>query len=149
MNIEIEPYSGIKYDRKAISFGMTQDEIKIITGEIVEPIEFDISMGEVWEERREMFLVYIKDELKDIRFRLDKALSTIKLFIYNREIDEKMNLIKLLKQYDKEVTGKNGYSNFYGLGISAGGYDKIKMVKKELTIFSKDRVDFYKYFLEY
>jgi hypothetical protein len=59
--------------------------------------------------------------------------------------------IEQLSKHDacvKSQKKKNGYANFYNLGLSLGGFIGIKIPEGKLAIiFAKDRVTFYEAFL--
>jgi hypothetical protein len=139
----LEPYTGINYNGKMINFNMTQKEVKIITGEESPKIEIDNIMKEINEYRSGMIFTYINNKLAEITFSLH-----VELFIKGIEIFKSENLIEELKKYDEQAEGTSAYSNFYKLGISVGGFGKKKIPEKKLIIaFCKDRMEWYKLFI--
>jgi len=131
MAIIIEPYVGVKYNGRLINFSLLPEEIEEIMEEKVEKIII-VPREEMWEERSEMIFVYIHNKLVEINFSSENI-----LFLYDRKLSKTENVIGVLKQYDDEIIGKSGCSNFYRLGISMGGMNF-------MTVFCKDRLEFYK-----
>ena len=139
--ITIRPYEGIIIDSVDVNFGMSQKEIKRIFREEAPRIEIDNIMEEIREYRCGMIFTYTKKKLlMDITATLHVELYYKDIDIFNTEsVIEKLSLLDT-----PTPEAKNGYINFYGLGISMGGFGKRKIPEKKIvTIFPKDRIKFY------
>jgi hypothetical protein len=145
MGVIIYPYKGINFYTKDIFYGMTQEEVKNILGEDAPKIEIDNIMEETREYRSGMIFTYINNELIDITFTVN-----VDLWIDNIEVFNDKNFLSTISNFDTPTSeGKNGYINFYGLGISIGGFGKRKIPEKKLvTAFSKSRIKFYEFLLK-
>ncbi|MDR2904519.1 MAG: hypothetical protein LBU73_00985, partial [Helicobacteraceae bacterium] len=84
-------------------------------------------------------------ELVDITFTLN-----VDLWINNIEVFNNDNFLNEISKFDNPTPeGKNGYINFYGLGISIGGFGKKKIPEKKLvSAFSENQIKFYEFFLK-
>jgi hypothetical protein len=145
MSVILNPYKGIDFYGKEILFGMSQKDVRKITGEKSPKIEIDNIMEEIRELRSGMIFTYIDKKLIDITFT-----SNVDLIIHTIEVFKCNNLIEELSKFDSPTTeGKNGYINFYNLGISIGGFGKRKIPEKKLvSAFAKERIKFYEFFLK-
>jgi hypothetical protein len=144
MGVIIKPYIGIDYYGKTINFNTSQKEVRKIIGENAPKIEIDNIMEEIREQRSGMEFTYKNKKLVEISFSLN-----VELFINGIEMFIIDNLIEELKKYDEPIEGKNGYCNFYKLGICIGGFGKKKIPEKKLvTAFCKERKNFYEMFLK-
>ena len=152
MAIIIKPYKGIVDNGKKINFDMTQKEVEKALGYKAAKIEIDNIMEETREIRYACIYRYINKKLVDIQFNLNNNLMIKEIELFN-EKDETVNkeeIIKKLKEIDtSSEESKDGYINFYKLGINLGGFGKKKIPEKMLVIaFSKERINFYKRFLK-
>lgn len=139
MKIEIKPLVGIN----EIKFGSSQERVIEILGEAAR-IEIDNVMRETREQRMGMIFRYIGDELKDVIMS-----EYVEAYIFDLPIFQTDNLIEKLSKYDEPTEEIDGYVNFYNIGLSLGGFGNGTIPEGRLaTAFSKDRVQFYKYFLE-
>lgn len=139
MKIEIKPFQGIN----EIKFDMTQEEIKKILGDAAK-IEINNITRQTIEFRNGMQFKIIDHKLKDIIVS-----KHVELFYNDIDLFNSINTIELLSQFDEPIFGKNGYVNFYNLGLSLGGFGKKRIPEDKLVIiFAKDRIDFYKIYLE-
>jgi Ca2+-binding EF-hand superfamily protein len=145
MSVILNSYKGINFYNKDILFGMTQKDVKKILEEDAPKIEIDNIMEEVREYRSGMILIYKNKELIDITFTLN-----VNLWINNIEVFNNENFLDEISKFDNPTPeGKNGYINFYDLGISIGGFGKRKIPEKKLvSAFSKNRIKFYEFFLK-
>ena len=144
--IKIRPYEGITIGSVDVNFGMSQKEVKRILKEEAPRIEIDNIMEEIREMRWGMIFTYTKKQLlMGIRATLNVELYYEDIDIFNTE-----GVIDKLSLFDSPTPeAQNGYINFYGLGISMGGFGKRKIPEKKLvSIFPKDRVRFYEFFLK-
>jgi hypothetical protein len=145
MGVIIKPYVGIDFYGKNINFNMSQKEIRKIIGENAPKIEIDNIMEEIREYRSGMIFTYKNKKLLDITFTIN-----VELNIFDIEIFKEENLLEKIKEHDSPtVEGKNGYMNFYKLGICIGGFGKRKIPEKKLvTAFCEERIKFYEFFIK-
>jgi hypothetical protein len=152
MAVIIKPYVGIEDDGREINFNMTQKEVEKVLGEKAFKIEIDNIMNETREHRRACIYKYIKRKLVDITFTAnnDLIINGIELFKEIDELTNKEKIVKNLKEIDTTAAeGRNGYMNFYKLGICLGGFGKKKIPEKKLVrVFCKDRIKFQEFFIK-
>jgi hypothetical protein len=144
MAVIIKPYVGIEDDDKIINFKMSRKEIGKILGEKAFKIEIDNIMKETREHRRAMVYKYEKGKLVDITFT-----ANVNLIINGLNIFTEDEIIEKLKKFDNPTAeGKNGYMNFYKLGICLGGFGKKKIPEKKLVrAFCEERIKFQEFFI--
>jgi hypothetical protein len=145
MAVIINPYIGIEDDGKIINFKMSRKEVEKILGEKAFKIEIDNIMNETREHRRAMVYKYEKGKLVDITFTVNVDLIINGLDIFNED-----KIIEKLKEFDiPTAEGKNGYINFYKLGICLGGFGKKKIPEKKLVrAFCEERIKFQEFFIK-
>jgi hypothetical protein len=159
MGVIIEPYVGISFYGKTINFNMSQKDIIKIFGEKAPKINIDNIMGVIEEYRAGMILTYKNKKLADITFtsNVDLYINGIELFKgieqesnTKDKVINKVEVLKKLEAHDIPTDeGKNGYMNFYKLGICIGGFGKRKIPEKILvTAFSEERIKFYEFFIK-
>jgi hypothetical protein len=138
MKVEIKPNEGIN----DIKFGITQNQLEQIMGKPPKA-EIDNIMEEVREMRQGMIFRFVPDTLKDIVIS-----KHVDAWVHGIDIFNTANLINLLSAYDEPTKETDGYVNFYGLGLSVGGFGKKKIPEGKLvTVFAPDRKQYYEYFL--
>ncbi|WP_431427163.1 hypothetical protein ACRASQ_14340 [Bacteroides hominis] len=145
MSIILKPYKGILFYGIEINFGISQKDVNNLLGEKAPKIEIDNIMKEVREQRSGMIFCYINKKLSDITFSMNAN-----LYINDIEVFNTNDLLENLSKIDDPTPeAKNGYVNFYKLGISIGGFGKRKIPEKRIvTAFCKSRVEFYNFFLK-
>ncbi|AYN04384.1 hypothetical protein [Flavobacterium sp. 140616W15] len=133
-----------------IKFGMTKEEVFELMGEANDLIN-DLIMNEVRAYYDDFVLVFIRKRLVDFRFSSETNLENVKIFINNIDLVNTNNIINVLSSLSNSKPSEEvkGYINFYGLGICLGGFGKRKINSgKEIRVFSKGRLGYYKIFLE-
>ncbi len=133
-----------------IKFGMTKEEVFELMGEANYLIN-DLIMNEVRACYDDFVLVFIRKRLVDFRFSSETNLENVKIFINNIDLVNTNNIINVLSSLSNSKPSEEvkGYINFYGLGICLGGFGKRKINSgKEIRVFSKGRLGYYKIFLE-
>lgn len=145
MSIILKAYKGILFYGIEINFGMSQEDVDNHLGEKAPRIEIDNIMKEIREQRHGMIFCYINKKLSDITFSIDTDLYINDIDVFNTN-----DLLENLSKIDNPTPeAKNGYVNFYKLGVSIGGFGKRKIPEKRIvTAFCKNRVEFYKFFLK-
>ncbi|MDR2904778.1 MAG: hypothetical protein LBU73_02340 [Helicobacteraceae bacterium] len=140
----IQPLIGIIDDNREIKFGISQNDLKAILGKPFRVI-IDNILNQTKEIRSSSEFIFEKKKLVNIDF-----FPNVDLFINNINLFETENVIEKLSEFDFPTKEwKNGYINFYNLGISMGGFGKRKIPeKKVIRIFSKERIQFYEFFLK-
>ena len=142
MVVEIIPYEGIKINDIEIKFGITQEELNAILGEAAK-IEIDNIRRETREQRNGMTFSFIGDKLQNISISRHVKLFYKDVDIFNSE--NTLDLLSKYAEYEASKEKKNGYGNFYDLGLSLGGFGDRKIPEKKLAfVFSKDRIRFFK-----
>jgi hypothetical protein len=143
--IIIKPYIGIEDDGKIINFSMSQKEIEKILDEKAFKIEIDNIMNETREHRRASIYKYIKRKLIEITFTVNND-----LIINGYNVFNETEIIERLKEFDTPTAeGKNGYINFYKLGICLGGFGKRKIPEKKIVrVFCEERIKFQEFFIK-
>lgn len=147
MNYTIYPFEGIN----EIKFNMNQKDIKKLIGK-ADNIICDNIMGEIREERKGVVLVYIKSKLIDIhfenRFFHEKENN---LFLEEINFNYSLDVLRDLRNLKNSNPSKekNGYINFYGLGICLAGFGKRKIPEGKIVyVYPRTRIESYKRFLE-
>lgn len=145
MSVIIRPYKGILFYGIEINFGMSRKDVNNAIGEEAPKIEIDNIMKEVRELRSGMTFIYIDGKLVDIAFT-----TSVDLYINEIEVFNTVNLLETLSNIDTPtLESGNGYTNFYKLGVSIGGFGIRKIPEKKLVVaFCKSRISFYKFFLK-
>jgi len=138
MSYVILPFEGLS----EITFGMTSKEVKKILGKPV-LIEIDDIMEEIRETSSGMVLTYIEKRLSDIEIS-----PSVEATVFDTDLFKHTAINDLLKTHSKDFLEYREYVNFRDLGIITCGFNKHKTKnKKQVTIYSKDRVPFYDSFM--
>ena len=144
MDFIIKPFEGIN----EIKFGMFQSEVEAIIGKSEETKT--ALLNNILEFRNDIIFVYINEKLSDIRFskscQYEKHNIVLNDIVLNNDENTVNKLIKMPKTLPSEIV-KNCIV-FYGIGACFAGFKEGKIrPDRELRFFSKERLGFYKIFL--
>ncbi len=138
MSYVILPFEGLG----EIKFGMTSKEVKKLLGKPV-LIEIDDIMEEIRETSSGMVLTYVEKHLCDIEIS-----PSVEVMVFDTDVFKQTAVNDLLKTHSNDFHEYREYVNFRDLGIITCGFTKHKTKnKKQVTIYSKDRVPFYDSFM--